>query len=352
MHDSLPGLARPLSRRQLLQGGLVCGAALALPGLARAGEPLSQRYPDPLIEILDDRFLELRLFNASVERLATGLRWAEGPVWIGDGNYLLMSDIPNNRIVRWDEVSGRLDTYRAQSNFANGLTRDRQGRLIACEGSTTHGLGRRVTRTEHDGRITVLADSFDGKPFNSPNDVVVKRDGSIWFSDPPFQANSDYEGHRVKTEQPDGVYRIDGESLAVTRVIGDLNGPNGLAFSPDERLLYVAESGAPDATEPRQYIRVFRVGDNGRSLSGGELFHKIGAGWADGFQLDELGNLWCGAADGVHVIAPDATLLGKVLVPKRVSNLCFGDRYGSRLFLCASTALYALFTNTRGAVAY
>lgn len=357
MHDSSPGLARPLSRRRLLQGGLVCSAALALPTLARAAEPLSQRYPDPLIEILDDRFLELRLFNASVERLATGLRWAEGPVWIGDGNYLLMSDIPNNRIVRWDEVSGRLDTYRAQSNFANGLTRDRQGRLIACEGSTTHGLGRRVTCTEHDGRLTVLADNFEGKPFNSPNDVVVKSDGSIWFSDPPFQANSDYEGHRVKTEQPDGVYRIDGESLAVTRVIGDLNGPNGLAFSPDEKLLYVVEGRA----KPNRLVWAYTVKDDGSLGERRKHIEALEFGALDGIKCDVAGNIWCGwgssgapaakpeVLDGVRVFDPSGKALGHIHLPERCPNLCFGGPEGNRLFMAGSHSLYSLYVNIRGA---
>lgn len=226
------------SRRVFLKRTLAVSATVAvlgnLPRLAQA-ELLSQRYPDPLIKILDDSFLDLRLFNASVERLATGLRWAEGPVWVGDGRYLLVSDIPNNRIMRWDEVTDSLSVYRDHSNFANGMCRDRQGRLLVCEGSTTSGEGRRITRTEHNGSITVLADSFDGKPFNSPNDIVCKRDGSVWFSDPPFQTGNNYEGHKVTPSQPHGVYRIDGDSGKVSRVIDDLNGPNGLCFSPDER---------------------------------------------------------------------------------------------------------------------
>jgi gluconolactonase len=185
----------PGSRRRFLKQSVACSTALlatgmALPRLAQSAEPLSRRYPDPSLEVLDESFLQLRLFNASVEKIADGLRWAEGPVWVGDGRYLLLSDIPNNRIMRWDEISQSLGVFREQANFSNGLTRDREGRLVVCEGSTTHELGRRVTRTEHNGAITVLADNYQGKRFNSPNDVVVKRDGSIWFSDPPFQAGN------------------------------------------------------------------------------------------------------------------------------------------------------------------
>lgn len=239
----------PGSRRRFLKQSVACSTALlatgmALPRLAQSAEPLSRRYPDPSLEVLDESFLQLRLFNASVEKIADGLRWAEGPVWVGDGRYLLLSDIPNNRIMRWDEISQSLGVFREQANFSNGLTRDREGRLVVCEGSTTHELGRRVTRTEHNGAITVLADNYQGKRFNSPNDVVVKRDGSIWFSDPPFQAGNYYEGHKIQTELPDAVYRIDGSTLEVTRVIEGIAGPNGLCFSPDESTLYVVEGRA------------------------------------------------------------------------------------------------------------
>ena len=215
----------------------VAGHRHELPRLAQSAEPLSRRYPDPSLEVLDESFLQLRLFNASVEKIADGLRWAEGPVWVGDGRYLLLSDIPNNRIMRWDEISQSLGVFREQANFSNGLTRDREGRLVVCEGSTTHELGRRVTRTEHNGAITVLADNYQGKRFNSPNDVVVKRDGSIWFSDPPFQAGNYYEGHKIQTELPDAVYRIDGSTLEVTRVIEGIAGPNGLCFARREHAL-------------------------------------------------------------------------------------------------------------------
>jgi gluconolactonase len=299
--------------------------------------------PSACTESHDPRFNDLVLFNAELELLAEGFRWLEGPVWFGDHSCLLFNDIPNNRTLRWSEQQG-VSVFRATSHFGNGQTRDREGRLITC-----HHRSRCLTRLEHDGSTTNLVHKASGQRLNAPNDVVVKSDGSIWFSDPLYGLMNDYEGGRQPSEQPPGLYRLDPASGCVDRVAADFDGPNGLAFSPDERLLYVAESGAPGAADPRQYIRRFQLSSDGRSLSGGEVFHKITPGWADGFRVDEHGNLWCGAADGVHVIAPDATLLGKVLVPRRVSNLCFGDRYRSRLFLCASTELYGLFTNTRGA---
>ena len=299
-------------------------------------------FPD-CIECLDPRFADLVLFNAELDLLADGFRWLEGPVWFGDHNCLLFNDIPGNRTLRWSEQHG-VSVVRQPSEFANGQTRDRQGRLISC-----HHRSRCLTRLEHDGSSTVLVNQARGHRLNAPNDVVVKSDGSIWFSDPLYGLLNDYEGGRQDSDQPPALYRLDPATGVAEAVATDFDGPNGLAFSPDERLLYVAESGAAGVPEPRRCIRRFQVSDNGRSLSGGEEFHRISPGWADGFRVDEHGNLWCGAADGVHCIAPDGTLLGKVLVPRRVSNLCFGDRYGSRLFLCASTALYALFTNTRGA---
>lgn len=300
-------------------------------------------HPSACTESHDPRFDALVLFNAELELLAEGFRWLEGPVWFGDHRCLLFSDIPGNRTLRWSEQQG-VSVFRDPSQFGNGQTRDRQGRLITC-----HHRSRCLTRLEHDGTSTTLVSHADGLRLNAPNDVVVKRDGTLWFSDPLYGLMNDYEGGRQVSEQPPAVYRLDPPSGDLLRMASDFDGPNGLAFSPNERRLYVAESGAPGAADPRQYIRVFDVSEDGRSLSGGGVFHKITPGWADGFRVDEHGNLWCGAADGVHCIAPDGTLLGKVLVPKRVSNLCFGDRFGSRLFMCASTALYALFTNTRGA---
>ena len=304
---------------------------------------MATTYPSTSTESYDKRFEQLVLFNAELELLAEGFRWLEGPVWFGDHACLLFSDIPNNRTLRWSAQHG-ISTFLEPSDFANGQTRDLEGRLIQCRHRS-----RCLTRFEHNGEITTLVSQARGQRLNAPNDVVVKSDGSIWFSDPLYGLMNDYEGGRQTSEQAPALYRLDPATGVAQAMASDFDGPNGLAFSPDEQLLYVAESGAPGASEPRQYIRRFQVNSHDQSLSGGEVFHKISPGWADGFRVDEHGNLWCGAADGVHVIAPDGELIGKVLVPKRVSNLCFGDRYGSRLFLCASTAIYALFTNTRGA---
>ena len=298
--------------------------------------------PSRCTESYDSRFDGLVLFNAELECLANGFRWVEGPVWFGDHNCFLFNDIPNNRTLRWSEQHG-ITPFLSPSDYANGQTRDRQGRLIQC-----HHNSRCLSRRELDGTITILASHAGGHRLNSPNDVAVKRDGSIWFSDPLYGLVSDYEGGRQQSEQPPALYRIDPIDGSIKAMASDFDGPNGLAFSPDEKLLYVAESGAPGAREPKQYIRVFHVSDDGLTLTGGEIFHKITPGWADGFRVDELGNLWCGAADGVHCLAPDGTLIGKVLVPKQVSNLCFGDRHNCRLFMCASDSVYALFTNTRG----
>ena len=299
-------------------------------------------HPSSCTESYDPRFEQLVLFNAELECLASGFRWLEGPVWFGDHNCLLFNDIPNNCTLRWSPEHG-ISTFISPSNYANGQTRDRQGRLIQC-----HHSSRCLTRRELDGTITVIANRARGHRLNSPNDVIVKQDGSIWFSDPLYGLMGDYEGGRQESEQPPGLYRIDQIDGSIEAVATDFDGPNGLAFSPDESLLYVAESGAPGASEPHQFIRVFKVSEDGNKLSGGEFFQKITSGWADGFRVDEHGNIWCGAADGVHCLAPDGSLIGKVLVPKQVSNLCFGDRHNCRLFMCASNAVYSLFTNTRG----
>ncbi|MCF1471866.1 SMP-30/gluconolactonase/LRE family protein [Agrobacterium vitis] len=291
-------------------------------------------------EISDPAFGRFVMGNAPVKQLATGFDWVEGPVWFGDLDCLLFSDIPNNRIMRWTP-DGSLTTFRAPSNFANGHTRDRQGRLVSCE----HGT-RRVTRTEYDGTITVIADSFEGKRLNSPNDVIVASDGAIWFSDPHYGIATDYEGTKSEQELPCNVYRVD-PSGAISAVLTDFNGPNGLAFSPDEKRLYVADTGRMHSSDP-QHIRVFDV-DDGWKLTGGNVFHVIDKGCADGMRLDSDGNLWSSAADGVHCIAPDGHLMGKILVPETVSNLCFGGRGKHRLFITATTSLYAISLNRKGA---
>ncbi|MCM2441682.1 SMP-30/gluconolactonase/LRE family protein [Agrobacterium vitis] len=291
-------------------------------------------------EISDPAFGRFVMGNAPVKQLATGFDWVEGPVWFGDLDCLLFSDIPNNRILRWTP-DGSLTTFRAPSNFANGHTRDRQGRLVSCE----HGT-RRVTRTEYDGTITVIADSFEGKRLNSPNDVIVASDGAIWFSDPHYGIATDYEGTKSEQELPCNVYRVD-PSGAISAVLTDFNCPNGLAFSPDEKRLYVADTGRMHSQDP-QHIRVFDV-DDGWKLTGGDVFHVIDKGCADGMRLDSDGYLWSSAADGVHCIAPDGHLMGKILVPETVSNLCFGGRGKHRLFITATTSLYAISLNRNGA---
>lgn len=313
----------------------------------------SARYPDPAIEVLDEAFLRLRLFSASVEQLASGLRWAEGPQWFGDGRYLLFSDIPSNRILRWDECSGATSEFRAPSNMANGLARDRQGRLLACE-----HLSRRVTRTEYDGAITVLADRWQGRRLNSPNDIVCQRNGAIWFTDPSFGIHGHWEGAPAEQELPHAVYRIDPEGGELQQVVTGLEAPNGLAFSPDESALYVVESRA----RPHRLIWAWDVGE------GGELTNKRlhvdaqGPGAFDGMAVDALGNLWCGlgsdgsagadaaALDGVRVYDPQGRAIGHVHLPERCANVCFGGAQRNRLFMASSHSMYALFVNVQGAV--
>jgi len=332
-----------VSRRSFLAGS-GAAATLAVASRAFAQWQPSQRYPDPSIQIVDQSFARYRLNLAKVERLATGFRWSEGPVWFGDGRYVLWSDIPNNRIMRWDEESGAT-VFRKPSNFANGNTRDRQGRLLTCE----HGT-RRISRTEYDGTITTVADKYDGKPLNSPNDIVCKSDGSIWFTDPPFGILGYYEGYIAKPELPTNVYRIDGKGGPLAVATGDVNRPNGLAFSPDESKLYVVEAG----TTPRQIVVFDVVG--GTRLENKRKFIDPGQGTPDGFRCDVDGNLWCGwgmgqeGLDGVHVFNPDGKLIARINLPERCANLCFGGTYRHRLFMSASTSLYSLYVNTQGAV--
>jgi len=312
----------------------------------------NQRYPDASVEILDPSFAKYRLFSSTVEQLATGMRWAEGPVWFGDGRYLLVSDIPNNRIMRYDEANGNWGVFRQPSNFANGNARDRQGRLITCE-----HLTRRVTRTEYDGKITVLADNFNGKRLNSPNDIVCKSDGSIWFTDPPFGIGGDWEGDKATPELPHSVYRIspDGKLNLVT---ADLAGPNGLAFSPDEKKLYIIEARA----QPNRLVWSYDVGADGFTLSNKTKFIDGGASALDGMRVDTDGNLWCGwgstgaanskgeELDGVKVFNPEGKAIGFIRLPERCPNLAFGGPKKNRLFMASSHSLYALYVEAHGAV--
>jgi gluconolactonase len=289
-------------------------------------------------DVIDPRFGAFIMGNAPVKRLCGGFDWAEGPVWFGDAGCLLFSDIPNNRILRWTPEG--LSTYRAPSNYSNGHTRDRQGRLISCE----HGT-RRVTRTEWDGSITVIAERYQGKPLNSPNDVVVASDGAIWFTDPHYGIMTNYEGFQSAQELPCQVYRVDPDGT-IEAVLTDFNCPNGLAFSPDESRLYVADTGRMFSADP-QHIRVFDMA-SGRPR-GGAVFHTITPGCADGIRCDSEGNLWSSAGDGVHCLSPEGELLGRVLVPETVSNICFGGRAKHQLFITATTSLYAVTLNRLGA---
>jgi gluconolactonase len=304
------------------------------------------RYPDPSIEVLDERFREYAIFSAPVERLYTGCRWSEGPVWFGDGRYLLWSDIPNNRILKWEEETGAVSVFRRPTDFSNGNTRDRQGRLVTCQ----HG-GRRVVRTEHDGTITVLMDSWQGRPLNSPNDVVVKSDGSVWFTDPVFGILGNYEGHKAESENKQAVYRLDSETGQALVVTDDVLGPNGLCFSPDESILYIVESRG----EPTRKILAYDVGADGTSLSNKRVHIDAGPGGTpDGMRCDIDGNLWCGwgmgsaALDGVQIYAPDGAKIGRIALPERCANVCFGGRDRNRLFMAASQSLYAVYVNTQG----
>ncbi len=300
-------------------------------------------------EVIHPIFSSYVLGNAPLKQIATGFDWVEGPVWVGDANCLLFSDIPNNRILRWipgDNISNvggtGLSVYREPSNYANGHTRDRQGRLISCE----HG-SRSVTRTEHDGSITTLASHYDGKRLNSPNDVVVKSDGSVWFTDPHYGIMTNYEGYQSEQELPCDVYRIDPKSGQIDVMISGFACPNGLAFNSDETRLYVSETGKIFDEKAKRHIRVFDVEEDG-GLSGGEIFHEIKPGASDGFRLDTDDNIWSSAADGVHCISPQGELLGKILVPELVSNVCFGGRSKHQLFITASTSVYCISLNRQG----
>lgn len=350
---SSPASPAVLDRRSFLRTTATAFAGLALlpqtlpiADRDRSGQK-PVRYPDPDVIVLDKRFEKYRTFNAALERLWTGARWAEGPVWFGDGRFLLFSDAPNNRILRWTEETGAVTVFRCPSNCANGHTRDRRGRLVSCEHDS-----RRVTRTELDGTITVLIDRYQGKRLNSPNDVIAHSNGSIWFTDPSYGILSNYEGHVDKSELPTNVYCLDPDTGEATVVVGDIAQPNGLCFSPDEKLLYIVGPDQP-LGKPNP-IQVFDVVD-GRKLENGRVFCEMSPGCSDGIRCDVDGNVWAAAQlggdgyDGVQIFAPEGKLIGRILLPEACSNLCFGGAKRNRLFLTASQSLYALYVNTQGA---
>jgi gluconolactonase len=344
-----------MQRRAFLAGtAAVAATAAAGPALRPAnadvlplGDLPNWRYPDPRVEALDKRFT-YKVGNAAIERVATGFRWAEGPVYFRDGGYLLWSDIPNNRIMRWSEDDGHVSVFRTNSNYSNGNTRDREGRLITCEHDA-----RRVTRTEPDGTITVLMDNFNGKKLNAPNDVVVASDGAVWFTDPGYGIFGNYEGHKDVLELPAQVYRLDVKTGKATVVADDIDKPNGIAFSPDEKTLYIVDSGLTHGG--RSQLRSFEV--NGDKLANSKVFaDNFKPGFTDGVRTDIDGNVWCSMGwadpkeDGVRCYAPNGDLIGKIHLPETCANLCFGGKRRNRLFMTASTSVYAVYVETQGAL--
>lgn len=362
---------RPI-RRRLLQTFAATGLGALMGRASAQAFPFApnQRYPDPAVLILDPVFARYRIYNSTLEQVATGMRWAEGPVYFPEGGYVLVSDIANNRIMKYHERTGAFTVFRSPAGYVNGNTRDRQGRLVSCE----HSVTRRVVRTEKDGRITVIADSFEGRRLNSPNDLVVKSDDSIWFTDPLFGIDGEWEGFRARPEQAaTNVYRV-GADGRISAVITDLSNPNGLAFSPDEKKLYIAES----AGRPNHSIWSYDVGPDGMTLSNrNKLIDATDQGAPDGFRVDQDGNLWCGWGsngvlnaeptevegrtvyelrgkpedlDGVMVFTSRGKPIGFIRLPERCANLCFGGPKNNRLYMASSHSLYALYVESRGAV--
>ena len=299
--------------------------------------------PDSLYDIRDPRFSKLIHGSAGVDLLWSGGRWCEGPAYLPAGRYLVWSDIPNDRTMRWDEGNGAVSVFEQPCRNQNGHAVDAEGRLVSCE-----HRGRRVSRIAHDGSTVVLADRFEGKRFNSPNDVVVKSDGSVWFTDPTYGIDSEYEGDAAASEiGASNVYRID-PSGEVTVVVEDMVQPNGLAFSPDESLLYVADTGRSHDPDCTPKIRAYPVSKDGRSLGQGKTLMECDNGVFDGFRVDTNGNIWSSAGDGIHCFAADGTLLGKILIDEVVANICFGGLKRNRLFICATTTVRAIYVNARG----
>ena len=332
-------------------GGLAAAAAAVAQQRDWSGRNPT-RYPDPDIVSLDKRFDKYKLGNTPIQRLHVGTLWAEGPAWNGVGRYLVWSDIPNDRQMRWIEDDGHVSVFRQPAGNSNGNTFDWEGRQLSCE----HG-NRRVVRYEHDGTQTVIADKFDGKVLNAPNDAVVDPDGNIWFTDPGYGSLMHYEGNKGPLHLKEAVYRVDGKSGAIAKVADEIYKPNGLAFSPDYKMLYVADTGATHYPEAERMIKVWDV--NGAKLTNGRKFCSMDlsgkAGLADGIRCDEDGNIWSSAGwvgegyDGVHIFAPNGDRIGQIRLPEICSNVCFGGKKRNRLFMTGSQSLYAVYTEAVGA---
>jgi gluconolactonase len=350
---SKPDTELKFGRRSFLAAA--AAATVTAPALARDYGPRAQpvRYPDPDIVTLDKRFAKYKIGNTSIQRLYTGTLWSEGPIWYAAGRYVVWSDIPNNVQMRWLWDDGHVSVFRRPSGYSNGNTIDYEGRQLSCE----HG-NRRVVRYEHNGKVSVLADKWDGKRLNAPNDIVVHPDGGIWFTDPGYGALMDYEGHKGKLEIKEAAYRIDPKTGKMEKVLDDMFKPNGLCFSPDYKLLYVCDTGASHYDEAPKNIRVYDVVDSAKLGKGREYInmeYKGKAGFADGIRADMDGNIWVGAGwvgdgyDGVHIFAPDGSRIGLILLPEICANLCFGGPKRNRLFMAASQSLYAVYVETQGA---
>jgi gluconolactonase len=346
----------PIQRRTLLAGAAAVATAAAYKPAAAEFPPLGPlpdtRYPTARVEAIDKRF-KYKQGNAYIERVATGFRWAEGPAYNRAGGYLIWSDIPNNRMMRWLEEDGHVSVFRQPSNYTNGNTFDRQGRLLSCEHDT-----RRVTRTEHDGTITVIADKYQGKKLNGPNDVVVAADDSIWFTDPGYGINGPYEGHKDTPEMDKrNVYRLDAKTGELKVVVDDFVRPNGLSLSPDEKKLYVIDTGLTDGPENPAHIRVFDIVEDGKLLANGKVFaDDFKPGFTDGVRTDVDGNVWASMGwadpkeDGVRCYTPNGDLIGKIHLPETCANFTFGGKKKDRLFMAASTSIYSLYVDNKGAM--
>ena len=352
-----PNTQFALTRRSFLAAATAATAASTVTARDYGPNAPPVRYPDPDIVVLDKRFAKYKIGNTPIQRLHTGCLWAEGPAWSGMGRYLLWSDIPNDRQLRWLDEDSHVSTFRKPAGNSNGNTFDYEGRQIACE----HG-NRRVVRYEHSGKVTVLADKYQGKVFNAPNDVIVHPDGGIWFTDPGYGSLMAYEGNKGELLLKEAVYRIDPKTGKIDKLLDDMFKPNGICFSPDYKKVYVADTGASHYDQAPKNIRVYDVVDGKKVGKGKEytsmsmkLKGKDVAGFADGIRADTDGNIWAGGGwvgdgyDGVHIFAPDGERIGLILLPEICSNVCFGGVKRNRLFMTAGQSLYAVYVEAQGA---